>query len=457
MTARVLVVDDVAANVKLLEARLKAEYFDVLTASNGVNALDICTREGVDVVLLDVMMPGMDGFEVCRRLKANPRTRLIPVIMVTALDQPSDRIQGFEAGADDFLTKPVNDVALITRVRNLARMKQLADELVMRITKSDQDSAGGEFVNDVAASRDSGKILLIDDMRSSAKRLKELLEGEHTVFVTDTMQGARALFDRESFDLVILSLSLTNMDALRLCSSIRTHSATRHVPILALGDSGDDARMLRALELGINDYVERPVDRIELQVRVRSQIKRRRFSEYLLRRLDERVEQAARDPLTGMYNRRYMEERLDGLLSDTRSGKKELSIIIADIDHFKSVNDNYGHDSGDEVIRQFSTRILQNIRRVDLAFRIGGEEFVVILPKTSRDKAAIVGERLRSVIEGTPFRINNATCAIKVTTSIGLTSVMSPTESIETILKRADEALYEAKKTGRNRVVSRAA
>src|SRR5262245_36480445 len=129
MTARVLVVDDIPANVKLLEARLSAEYFDVVTAVSGVDALAICERAECDVVLLDVMMPDMDGFEVCRRLKAGVATHHIPVIMVTALDQASDRVKGLEAGADDFLTKPVSDIALIARVRSLSRLKLMTDEL----------------------------------------------------------------------------------------------------------------------------------------------------------------------------------------------------------------------------------------------------------------------------------------------------------------------------------------
>ena len=138
MTARVLVVDDVDANVKLLEARLTAEYFEVRTARSGPEALHICARERADIVLLDVMMPGMDGFEVCRRLKAEPRTQHIPVIMITALDQPSDRVKGLEAGADDFLTKPVDDIALITRVKNLVRLKMLTDEMLMRASTEEQ-------------------------------------------------------------------------------------------------------------------------------------------------------------------------------------------------------------------------------------------------------------------------------------------------------------------------------
>src|SRR5262245_21761922 len=132
MSARVLVVDDIAANVRLLEARLSAEYFDVDTAMNGRDALAICEHGECDIVLLDVMMPDMNGFEVCQRLKTNPATHHIPVVMVTALDQPSDRVKGLESGADDFLTKPVSDVALIARVRSLTRLKMVTDELRMR-------------------------------------------------------------------------------------------------------------------------------------------------------------------------------------------------------------------------------------------------------------------------------------------------------------------------------------
>src|SRR6201747_3028379 len=128
MSARILVVDDVPANFKLLEARLSAEYFDVVTASNGAQALEICARAECDIILLDVMMPDMDGFEVCRRLKSNPATHYIPVVMVTALDSPSDRVRGLEAGADDFLTKPVNDLALFARVRSLVRLKMIMGE-----------------------------------------------------------------------------------------------------------------------------------------------------------------------------------------------------------------------------------------------------------------------------------------------------------------------------------------
>src|SRR6188474_3071237 len=170
MTARILVVDDIAANVKLLEARLTAEYFDVSTAMSGSEALTICERAQCDIVLLDVMMPEMDGFEVTRRLKANPATHHIPVVMVTALDQPSDRVRGLESGADDFLTKPVDDVQLMARVKSLVRLKALTDELRAR-ARTGQEIA----IEDAMRAMDSidhndGRILMVDPDLRHAER-----------------------------------------------------------------------------------------------------------------------------------------------------------------------------------------------------------------------------------------------------------------------------------------------
>src|SRR6266581_4735731 len=162
MSARVLVVDDVEANVKLLEAKLSSEYFDVLSAYSGRTALQIADTELPDVILLDVMMPRMDGFEVCRRLKANPRTADVPVVMVTALSDVANRLRGLEVGADDFLTKPVNDIALFARVRSLARLKRMRDELRLR------EEVCGHFATEdgevePAAEAIAARILLVEE------------------------------------------------------------------------------------------------------------------------------------------------------------------------------------------------------------------------------------------------------------------------------------------------------
>src|ERR1700758_5281645 len=174
MSARVLVVDDVPANVKLLEARLSDEYFDVMPACNGAEALSVCSRSECDIILLDVMMPDMDGFEVCRRLKSNPATHFIPVVIVTALDSPADRVRGLEAGADDFLTKPVSDVVLIARVRSLTRLKMMTDELRMRAITSLEIGMEAPERSAVADKGMGGRILLVDDRPSSYERLGAL-------------------------------------------------------------------------------------------------------------------------------------------------------------------------------------------------------------------------------------------------------------------------------------------
>jgi two-component system cell cycle response regulator len=254
MTARVLVVDDVPANVKLLEARLSAEYFDVTTAYNGAEALVICERGECDIVLLDVMMPDMDGFEVCRRLKSNPATHHIPIVMVTALDQPSDRVRGLEAGADDFLTKPVSDVALIARVRSLARLKLVTDELRMRAVTSKEigiRSAENEAIGDPGR---GGCVLVVDDRKSSYERLVAMLSAEHAVEVETNPSEALFRAAESNHDLIIVSLGLENFDGLRLCSQIRSLERTRNVPILAVAEADSHARLMRGLEIGVNDY-----------------------------------------------------------------------------------------------------------------------------------------------------------------------------------------------------------
>jgi two-component system, cell cycle response regulator len=456
MTARVLVVDDILANVKLLEARLSAEYFEVLPAHSGQEALDICARERVDVVLLDVMMPGLDGFEVCRRIKSRPETHHVPVIMVTALDQPSDKVHGLEAGADDFLTKPVDDIALVTRVKNLARLKMLNDEMMMRATTSQQMGLGHGGLPAKALLGEGGRILLVDDHQRWAGRIAEALSKSHDTTIEPDLQAALAKTAEHNFDLLIVSLSLAKADGLRLCSQVRSLDRTRHLPIIIMVEPGDEARLLRGLDMGVNDYLMRPIDRNEMLARVRTQIKRKRFSDFLRTRLEESVELAVMDSLTGLHNRRYMETHLRTLVAEAANSGRPISILVADIDYFKRINDTYGHDAGDAVLREFASRFRRNTRSIDLACRLGGEEFVIIMPDTDITRAHQVGERLRACIADDSFQISAAK-NIHVTASVGLATLERWDDTPETIIKRADNALYSAKREGRNRVVTEAA
>ncbi len=456
MTARVLVVDDIEANVKLLEARLTVEYFETIIARSGQEALQICDTDAPDVVLLDVMMPGMDGFEVCRRIKTNPKTQHIPVIMVTALDQPSDKIRGLEAGADDFLTKPVEDIALISRVKNLSRLKTLTDEMLKRASTSEQMGLSSESDPDGINAGKGGKIMLVEDHKRSAERIQEVLSRDQTIELETDPQAALMRLPEENFDLLMVSLSLSNTDGLRLCSQVRSLDRIRHLPILIITEPGEDARLLRGLEMGVNDYLVRPIDRNEMQARVRTQIKRKRFSDKLRNQIDESAEMAIMDSLTGLYNRRYMESHMRTLVHEAIQRGKPLSILVADIDFFKAVNDAHGHDAGDEVLKDFAHRLRDNIRGIDLACRLGGEEFVVMMPDTDLAKAYNVGERLRQCIANEPFLISQGK-QLTITSSVGLAALEGVEDTPDALLKRADQALYSAKRDGRNRVVTDAA
>jgi two-component system cell cycle response regulator len=455
MTARVLVVDDIPVNVKLLEARLTAEYFEVVSAFSGAQAIEICERDRIDVVLLDVMMPGMDGFETCRRIKALPSCGHVPVVMVTALDQPSDRIQGLEAGADDFLTKPVDEIALITRVRNLARLKMLNDEMLMRATTSDRLGFHDPNAHAAAMAADNGSILVVDDHPRMGPRLVDTIRHQHRPVLECEASRALTRLTEEDFDTLVVSLALEDTDALRLCGQIRSLDRSRHTPIILLVETGDTQRLMRALDIGVNDYLTRPVDRNELMARLKTQIRRKRFSDYLRNRLERSVELALTDSLTGLFNRHYMESHLRTLVQDASRHQRPVALLIADIDLFKAVNDTYGHDAGDTVLRDFALRLRRSTRATDLACRLGGEEFVVLMPDTSASRAFQIGERLRASIASEPFEVNGR--QVRITASIGVAVVDSLCDTPEQIFKRADTALYAAKREGRNRVMVQAA
>jgi two-component system cell cycle response regulator len=456
MSARVLVVDDVPSNVKLLEAKLSAEYFEVVSAANGVEALAKIKTDQPDIILLDVMMPGMDGFEVCRRVKSDPASAHIPVVITTALDQTSDRVTGLNAGADDFLTKPIDDAALFARVRSLVRMKMMTDEL--RLREATGSSMGLlDPAETFSEAFPTGRILLIEDRPETVKSLSAALCPQNNLVVIDGFEGTLTQARTGDFDLIMVSLGLRDYDGLRLCSQLRSLPEGRNVPILVLVAEGDRRKLHQALEMGVNDYLTRPVDRNELIARVRTQLRKKRYADRLRENVYLSVEMAVTDQLTGLHNRRYLTRHLETLLKNNAESGKRLAILIIDVDFFKSINDTFGHDIGDEVLREFARRISENIRGIDLACRYGGEEFVVVMPDTDANLAWTVAERLRKSVEITPFPISAPANNVNVTVSVGVAGSDDPAMTADALLRQADQALYAAKRDGRNRVVAHAA
>jgi two-component system, cell cycle response regulator len=304
---KILVVDDHEDNIELLRARLEARGYEVFGANDGYAALETVERVCPDLILLDVMMPKMDGIEVVRRLKSNSKLPFIPVIMQTALDSTENKVEGLDAGADDYITKPINFAELEARVNSLLRIKKLQTELKER-----------------------------------ENELKDL---------NDTLK----------------KISMT-------------------------------------------------------------------------------------DGLTGIENRRSLEDRLRDMWSHSVRLHEPMALVMCDIDKFKAVNDNYGHQAGDAVLKEFAGLLKNEAREIDRVGRYGGEEFLLILPGTVLDAAVTFAERLREKVESHTFSYEGGT--LKRTMSCGVAASPHPkVMDQEALVRSADDALYVAKETGRNRVV----
>lgn len=451
MSARVLVVDDILPNVKLLEAKLSTEYYDVLTATSGAEALRKVEQDSPDIVLLDVMMPGMDGFEVCRRIKENPAFAHIPVVMVTALTDSVDKVRGLEAGADDFLTKPVNDMALLARLRSLVRLKMAIDEWRVRETTASQLGVVDNTVSVMKEKVENARVLVVEDQEFESRKIVDTLQKDDDIVMTvDSGMKAMEMVSRQNFDLIIVSLNLRNEDSLRLCSHLRSNERTRNVPILMLATDSDMTRIAQGLEIGAHDYIIRPIERNELLARARTQVRRRRFQDRLRANYEASLSMAVTDALTGLYNRRYLEVHLQKLLQKNQESKKNLCVLMFDIDHFKKVNDTYGHGVGDEILKIFAARIKDGLRSFDLVARTGGEEFLAILPDTTQDMALLIAERLRRSIAERPFNCSAPEGRLSITTSMGGALIEPGQNDVIAVMERADKMLYEAKNGGRN-------
>jgi two-component system cell cycle response regulator len=333
----------------------------------------------------------------------------------------------------------------------------VTDELRMRAVTSREIGIQSPEREAVTETGRNGRVLIVDDRLSSYQRLLATLAAEHTVDVEIKPDEALFRAAEGGYDLVIVSLGLKNFDGLRLCSQIRSLERTRNIPILAITEADNGARLARGLEIGVNDYLLRPVDQNEMLARVRTQIKKRRYTERLRDNVQTSIELAITDGLTGLFNRRYMETHLGTLVEQAATRNKPIAVLVVDIDYFKAINDGHGHDAGDDVLREFALRIRKAIRNIDLACRYGGEEFVIVMPETDMAVATIVAERLRRRIASEPFVIEQGARSLEVTISIGIAAPSGAGDNAATILKRADQALYRAKRDGRNRVVPDAA
>lgn len=453
MSARILIVDDTPASVKVLAAKLAGEFYDVMTARDGSAALTSVAEDSPDLVLLDVMMPGMDGFEVCRRIKSNPRTTHIPVVMVTALSDRLDRVRGLDAGADDFLTKPVSDPMLFMRVEALVRTKRMLDQWRLR-EQTSRELGLPPAEPMTSTSTEQANVLLVSDSEIECANIRAVLEQDKAqTTIARRAQDALDLAASSEPDLVVISLGDDVAEGVRVAAKLRAQERLQSVPVLLIADESDEARVVNALKVGVNDYVLRPIDGSELLARARTQIRRKRYHDRLYANVIRNLSLALTDSLTGLHNRRYLASHLEAVMRRMADSQKPVSVLMIDIDHFKRVNDSFGHAVGDRVLSEIAKCISGNVRVFDLPVRFGGEEFVVVMPDATTDVALAVAERLCRKMREQPIDVGAGTSAI-VTLSLGVAEMRGPDDTPEALLRRADVALYQAKREGRDRVVA---
>jgi len=443
--AKILVVDDEPMNVRIMATSLEKMGYEVFKAFDGGDAMRITRESKPDVILLDVMMPGLDGFEVTERLRKDSETNIIPIILVTALGETKDKVRGLNAGADDFLTKPINLVELRARVRSLLKLKRFHEEALSTSDPATQIETWGD-----GARREKSIILIVEDDLIAAKTSASILgKAGYEIITAGTAQEADEILSETVPDLILLDIMLPDKSGLEILSKLRREPGFENVPIIIVSSSADLETKVKGIDTGADDYLVKPVNSLELIARVKSNLHKYEVQQRLIRNSERLFALSMTDQLTGLYNRQYLETVVEREIAASKRYGLVFSLLLFDIDHFKDINDTRGHLSGDNVLRELGQLLKYGIRTNDVAARYGGDEFVVMLPNTAKDAAMAAAEILRQKVEGYAFSHLEGRA---ITISIGVTDGFDSDAGMESVVKRADEALYAAKREGRNRV-----
>lgn len=452
--AKILIVDDDPVNVKLIKGILARGGYKLFVAASGEQALEIVKEHQPDLILLDIMMPGIDGYEVTRQVRANPESDQIPIILVTALDSDTDKIKGKDAGAEEFLTKPVNPMEVETRVISMLKLKRYRDQLDIRsqsqghvVDLSPKDESQDPKENT------TGQILVVEDNVKDRKLLLNDL-GELAQHVTVAVDGRQALekLTEDSFDLAIVDVLLPEIDGFQICKHVKTNDEIKDTQMLLVSCLSDTENKIRAVEIGTDDYLIKPYNAQELQVRVRALLKKKQYLDKLKSQYESALNSAMMDGLTRLYNHIYFKRFLTlEILRSQRQGH-QTSLLIIDIDDFKQVNDTLGHAAGDAILKAFGDLLKKTIREIDVAARYGGDEFVVVLPYGDRQALTEVGNRVCQATEQMSLPEQFEKSIPHATVSLGGAVFPDDAKTMDDLIEAADYMLYKAKRSGKNQV-----
>lgn len=457
MPGRILIADEVATNRIIQKAKLAQAHYVVLQAADVQSLVSVALREKPDLIVMSTELPGGGVAKACELLRTHPALQALPVIALTHEAGARARVAALAAGCDDVLVRPVSEQTLLALIRNLIRARVTFEELSLR-----KDIARDFGLAEASAqfTRPSHIVLIAPSAEKGVRWRHDLAVHMRARIEPRTdLKGIGQNQDHEETpDAFVIAATLKAPgDGLRLVSELRSSARTRGAAILVVTDANNHDQAALAHDMGADGVIETPITAEELALRLTAQIERKRETEQLRRLLDQQLDLALRDPLTGLYNRRYAQTYLSRIAEAARDDGQPFALMVLDLDRFKAVNDRFGHAAGDEVLIEVAERLRRNLREIDLVARLGGEEFLVAMPETDRRRAGIAAERLRDIIGETPFRLKEQGREIAVTMSIGVTVAGGPNgqsdpAAVARMIDQADRALYAAKAEGRNQV-----
>lgn len=455
MPGKILIVDGVATNRIVLKVKLAAARYDTCQAATGAAALTLAQTDRPDLILLDLDLPDGNGPDLCRHLKADPATRAIPLVAVA--QTPAERIAALRAGAEEVMAKPLDEMLLLARLRSLLRARETEEEL--RLREATCRDLG--FAEPAAAFRVPVRVTLVSPTREASLGWKQALT-PHLPGVELTLashdEALTQSEERAPPDAILIAVDPHHPgDGLRLLSELRSRPATRHAVIcMALPDAPRETAAI-ALDLGANDLLPaalaKPEAAEEAALRLRQHLARKRIADRQRSSVADGLRLAVTDPLTGLFNRRYALPHLARVTAHAGQTGRPFAVLALDLDRFKAVNDSWGHAAGDAVLTETARRLRTHLRETDLAARIGGEEFLIVLPDTTPEAARALANRLCAAIRQQPVTLPDGAGEIRVTMSIGVAIGLGlPDQSAEALLDQADRALLASKAGGRNQV-----
>ena len=445
MPGRILVADSTVNNRIALSAVLNSEYFETICVDDANSVSRAVLKQKPDVILMATYLGRDDGYLIAKKLKLNAFSAHIPVVLYAPCAEQIDWGKALVNLVDDVQIYPKNEATLISRLRLLYRQKIELDSLKTHANAADQFGFNDITVELPSQRLVKSKVAIIHHRTQTTDFAINPLIGNNYMLSSD----CKPINIQKGTDLIVLQ----SADAqCRLVSDFQSHANTKNIPILALVDKPAKSQFKRLYELGAQECLFSSAPSQQINTRIQSLIASNQHKLALRSLLNERVKEAYFDPLTGLYNRRHAQQYLSRCFQQSQKGHTSLVALMLDIDNFKLVNDTLGHIAGDTILQEISSRLSENLRRVDMVARMGGEEFLIILPNTPMKRALEIAERLRLLIEENPFKTNPKTPEQHVTISIGISKRSKHHHYASDLINSADQALYKAKELGRNRI-----